>query len=439
MPVLSINKTVCVVAVLVSCFCIQHAKAQSLKAELVSLTANHPQIRAQRSALESAREKVDKAYSGYLPKLDVSGNVGPTDIQTDARDQAGLGAFNEVQKVARLTLSQNVFDGFETPARVRIARLNASVAEHTLEGTTQEVLIAGISAYVDILRQQRLVELARISENSIKTQAKLEDERVVRGGGITVDVLQAKSRLQIAKERRVAFEGALQDAISRYIQVFNHAPDLKQISDPTPPEHLLPQNLEDAVSTASHENPAVISSQATVEVAAERRRLARADYYPSFEVVGAANYEKDYDLQLGARRDFSVLLQATWNIFNGFATSSGVKQAAYDYRASQDNHEYVSRGVVEATRLAWQQLRTARDREELLSNAVVIAEEVFEARRGLREAGKETVINVLIAEDEVNNARINLTIARYDAITAIYQVLQAMGKLNVDTLKLRGS
>jgi adhesin transport system outer membrane protein len=77
---------------------------------------------------------------------------------------------------------------------------------------------------------------------------------------------------------------------------------------------------------------------------------------------------------------------------------------------------------------------TARQRVELLESAVNIADEVFQARASLREAGNETVINVLLAEDEVNNARINLTIARYDALLAVYQLLLATGRLNLQTL-----
>ena len=115
-----------------------------------------------------------------------------------------------------------------------------------------------------------------------------------------------------------------------------------------------------------------------------------------------------------------------------------MSQTAYDYQASRDTHHSSVRTVVESTRLAWQQLVTARQRVDLLENAVGIAGEVFQARANLREAGNETIINVLIAEDEVNNARINLTIARYDAILAVYQLLLATGRLDLETLGVRG-
>ena len=257
-----------------------------------------------------------------------------------------------------------------------------------------------------------------------------------RGSGIAVDVLQAKSRLQIAKERRVNFEGALEDSVSRYNQVFNRAPDIDAMMDPVPPVDLMPGDLESAIAIAHEESPAVVNAVATVEVARERQRTVRADYYPTFDVVAEWNYEKNDDTTIGTRRDYSVLFQANWDLFTGFSTQHGVTQAAFDYGASQDNHSFVIRKVEEQMRLAWQALVTVRQRVDLLENAVNIASEVFDARQTLREAGKETVINVLDAESEIFNAQINFTSASYDQTLAIYQLLLGMGRLTPVSLGL---
>ena len=57
--------------------------------------------------------------------------------------------------------------------------------------------------------------------------------------------------------------------------------------------------------------------------------------------------------------------------------------------------------------------------------------------RGIEiEAGKETVINVLDANNEVINAQINFVSATYDELLAIYQMMLAMGRLNVAYLNL---
>ncbi len=411
--------------------------AQTLEEELQGLINGNPEILERRKNLESNVKGVDRAFAGYLPRVDATGESGPEHIDSPLLRKTSEQDWNKVKTVGALTVTQNLFDGFGTPSDVKSARLNVEVADFTLAGTRQDVLFRGARSYIDVLRHTRLIELARLSESTIKRQLNLEDERVQRGAGIAVDVLQAKSRLQIAKERRVAFEGALQDSVARYIQVFGHAPDMKRMTEPVPPETLLPQELDEGLKIADRENPLINSSRATVEVARERRRSARADYYPTVDVVAGANYENDVDLVEGERRAYSVVLRATWNLFNGFATQAGVSQAAFDYRASQDNHETAIRRVFEETRLAWHELMTARQRVELLENAVNIAAEVFVARRRLREAGRETVINVLDAENEVNIARISLTDATADSRIAVYRVLQGIGRLDAAQLNLK--
>lgn len=403
--------------------------AQTLESELGGLLKSHPEIRAREKQLEAARHGVDRAYAGYLPKLDVFGETGPQYIESPVLRSEGGGSWASIADSAGARLTQNLFDGFATPAQVRAARLGQEAAEFTLDGARQNVLFEGIQAYVEVLRQVSLVALARDSEKTIMRQLNLEDERVQRGAGIAVDVLQAKSRLQIAKERRVEFEGGLADAVARYIQVFDHPPQIAEMSEPQPPLDLLPESLDDALAIARQDNPAIDASLADVEAADEQKRLARSKYWPSVDMIARANRQNDTDLVRGTRTDASVVVAATWNLFDGFATSAGSRQAAAEYKAARQGHVTVARKLDEQARLAWHELHTARQRVELLQNAVAIASEVFDARHKLREAGRETVINVLDAEKEVYAARINLVTAEGDAQLAAYRLLQAMGRL----------
>jgi Outer membrane protein len=409
-------------------------RAETLEKELQGLVKTHPEILARERQVEAADSGITKAFAGYLPKVDVLGAVGPQYIQSPLTAQEDGGTWTSQAQVLSGRVTQNLFDGFATPAQVRSARLNLEVANATLAGTRQNVIYAGTEAYIEAMRQFQLIGLARDSETTIMKQLNLEDERVQRGAGIAVDVLQAKSRLQLAKERRVTFEGGFSDAVTRYIQVFNHPPDVRAMTEPKLPLAQMPADLGEALEIARENNPAIDSSLATVEVASERQRLARADYYPRLDMIASANRENDNNLVRGVSIDMSVVLQATWNLFNGFATDASISQAIADYQASLRNHDLVNRKVQEQTRLAWSEMVTARERTELLDNAVNIATEVFDARSKLREAGRETVVNVLDAENEVYNARINLVIARGDALRAGFQVLQGVGRLDLRDL-----
>ncbi|MCB2101769.1 MAG: TolC family outer membrane protein [Rhodobacterales bacterium] len=411
-------------------------RAADLAHELADLLRDHPQIRAESKGVDSSREGVNRTFSDYLPRVRVTGDIGPESVDNPTTRGRGPDPYRRLSSAGGISVTQNLFNGFATSSAMRSAELGVEIARLTLEGTQQQVLFEGIRAYLDVLRQQRLITLSRRNEQTIQRQLNLEDARVQRGSGIAVDVLQAKSRLQLARERRITFEGALADAVTRYTQVYGHAPDLAAMVDPQPPVAEIPPTLDAATDVALEENPSVSNAGSQTEAARERKRAVRSEYYPSLDLVGEANYEKDKDAVRGTRRDYSVLLKAEWDLFTGLSTRAGVAQATHDYLARKDREELVRRKVIEQVGLAWQALLTARDRLDLLDNAVNIATAVHDSRKKLREAGKETVINVLDAENEIFNAEINYTAAAYDERSAVYQLLLSMGRLTATRLDL---
>ncbi len=345
---LSTASCVCVVAVL--CALTGTASAQSLREALQGLVDTHPAIASGRDAVDAAESGRDRAHANYLPKLDVTTAFGPQYIDSPVTSQAGGGTWVSAAQIAGVQVSQLLFDGFATPAQAEAADLQTEAAQFALAATRQQVLLEGVGAYLDVVRHRRLVELARASERTIKSQLRLEDERVRRGAGIAVDVLQAKSRLQVAKEQRIGFEGALRLAISHYLQTFDQPPEIDAMIMPPPPVHLVPDDLNGAIVLAQAENPALNASLAKIAEAAEGQRIARAGYYPTFDLVAGANYEKDTDLVEGVRTDLSLLLRATWNLFDGFATDASAAEAAAIYRGRRNDHEALERRVGDAVR-----------------------------------------------------------------------------------------
>ncbi|MBL6945628.1 MAG: TolC family outer membrane protein [Rhodospirillales bacterium] len=413
------------------------AYANPLTPELSGLLTNHPDILAAEKSMGSSREEIAKLRAEYLPTVTLNADTGyQVQDSPSRRASANSKDYTRGRETASLTITQNLFNGFSTTTGVRIAQLNSEVARLSLEGTRQNILLEGIRSYISVQRQKRLIELSMSNEDNIQFQLNLEDERVQRGAGIAVDVLQAKSRLQLAKERRVSFEGALEDAISRYVKVFDHAPNIDAMADPPAPIELIPPELDRAIDIALTFNPAISNSATNVAVARETQRRTTSEYFPTVDVVGTWSIDKNVDATLGVKRDYQVLLQASWDLFTGLSTQASETQAAFDYGVRKDNESLAGRNVVEQTRISWQALLTARKRVELLENAVNIASEVFDARQKLREAGKETVINVLDAENEIFSARINFVQASYDEQLAIYQLLLAMGQLNSELLGL---
>ncbi|WP_254432433.1 TolC family outer membrane protein [Magnetospirillum sp. SS-4] len=408
--------------------------AASLDEEMRDLVANHPQIQAKAKAVNSAEEAIRGARGDYLPSAKLSGDQGHEYIDSPDRRLTQGKAFFDKRHTSSLTVTQKLFDGFKTSAAVDAARTSHEISGSDLRSTRQTTLLEGAIAYLEILRQTKLVALSRENERKVTEQLNLEDERVQKGAGIASDVLAAKQRLQIAKERRVNYEGAFQAAVARYTQVFGHSPDVASLTDPPLPMDLIPETVEDSLDTAERENPSLFSATRTIDLTDDKRRVAEAGYWPTLDLVGKADYENGKNAVIGSRRDWSVLLVANWELFSGFKTDAAVAQASWDHAASKDNRAYTSRKISEAVRIAWHKLQTARQRLDLLENAAILAEEVWEAQRKKREAGKATVQEVLDEETKINEARIAYTGAYYDMYQAAYELLSGMGRLEVESL-----
>lgn len=413
------------------------AAAEGFSEALARLVREHPRIIAAERLTLASKQREREAFSGFLPFASVSGETGPELVENNVTRAVGED-FTGRRDRMRLSVTQNLFSGFGDSARLRAAENETAASTARFEVTKQAVLLEGVAAYLDVLRGTRLIDIARSSEENIQNQLRLEDERVRRGAGIAVDVLQAKSRLQIAKERRVAFEGRLRFAAARYTQVFGEAPDIQAMEDARPPESLLPPTFDEALATARKQNPEAWIEEFTARADDARKDAAQSAFYPTVDLVGSALYENDANGTSGSEKTYGVFVRGKWEFFSGFRTQAQMRAAVRTLEASRARYSFSRRQVDENLRVAWENLETQRKRVELLRNAAQIADEVLRARQRLRYAGKETALNVLDAEAEVFTARINLVDADYDARIAAYGALRATGLMNETTLGLDG-
>ncbi len=417
-----------------------HSYAQSMVDELEGLLQSHPLIKAKTNLTAGSAEAITAARSGYLPTIKLTGDAGPEYVNSPTRRNTEGEAFFKGRETVGLVVTQRLFDGYATDSSVEAAKLTRDYYQSDLRDTRQSAMLQGIRAYLNVLRFNRLIQLAHENERKVQDQMNLEDERVIKGSGIASDVLAAKQRLQMAKEARVDFEGQFLVWTATYQQLYGHAPEVGGMIDPPLPSSLLPPDLDSAVQQAETNNPTVEMSRKGVEIAEQRRIGAESGYYPSLDLIGRANYENDKNATLGVRRDWSVLLTATWELFSGFKTQAAVAQATFQQAAARDSRSFSGRAASEQARTAWYTLRSARERTILLENAAVMAEEVWANTRQRQEkGGNATVQDVLDEEMRINDAKIKHANAYYDMVLAGYALLSAMGELEMDNISQMSS
>lgn len=406
------------------------AHAEPMIEAIQGLVAEHPQIRAARQALEASNQNFKRERSAKLPQVSLTAAAGPEHTDSLATRQAGLENEQLFATNATLEVRQNLFNGFGTYAGMDSARALIRASDQTLAAVSQNVVLEGVTAYLNVLRNRELVRLNRGNVRAITEQLELEDERVVRGSGISVDVLLAKSRLQIAKEQKLAFQGSLKDALATYQQVFASSPDPEDMVAMAVDPALLPESKEAGIKQIESDNPIIKIASAQADSAMHERRRARSTYFPTVDLVGVANIENNLAGVEDVRRDFSIKLEATWQLFDGLLTPANTAEAGARYQEALESRRDVLRRTTELMEISWHEMEVARERAELLRNAMNIAGEVFQSRVELREAGKETAINVLDAENELYSACINFVNALFDSQIAAFRVLNTLGRLD---------
>jgi adhesin transport system outer membrane protein len=414
--------------------------AADLQSELIYLRDNHPMLRATSFAVTAAEKRETAAKSGWYPKIDVASESGPEKISTTSYVQPNVpnatATKSDLTRQKRtVTVTQNIFNGGRTLATSGVATIERQMKDAERSATSQEVLLEAITAYINVLKNQMLISLSEINEETTKRQLEMEKQRVERGGGVIVDELQAATRLQIVRERRVIYEQGLRDAFSGYEQVFGKTPELKMFEDVDIIKSRMPSSVDVATDDATENNPRLAGARLATERAHRLIRLESAGFLPNVDLVGTRNRENDAG-QLYRKDEDSLLVKMSWNLFAGRETVSRAQAASYDYRESAEKEKNVTNKTKESVRVSWNQYKKGLERLELLESAVKTSQGVMRGRKRLRDAGKESALAVLDSEVEHFGLLANKVNAMMDAKLGSYRLLSALGKLDIESLNL---
>jgi len=424
------------------------AYAAPLETELKSLLATHPVIKAAGYNSRSADSGANAAISGYFPRVFVEAATGQEKISnygyddpenvTSSSAPVDTPSLSETKyQSASIRIEQPVYHFGRIEGAVELAEADRSIAEIRQDKTVQDVLLEGIITYLQVGRYKTLIDLAKQNEASTQEQLSLESRRVEQGGGIAVDALQAKTRLQVVRERSVFYKQQLRDTLAAYEQLFGRSIDLNRVDNVGLPESLLPDDAESAINAylAASGDVRLANQQATR--AYKEFELSTAAALPKLDLVGRVNKEIDKSF-VSAKDEYSIGLRLTWNYSLGGAELWKADAARSSHNAALESAVAAANNFKQQVRITWNQLENGKERSELLENAVEIARDVMNDRKRLRDAGRETALAALDAEVEYYGVLANKVNAEFDTRIAAYRLLAALGALTPNTIGLNG-
>jgi outer membrane protein len=413
------------------------AAADTIEWALAQAYQNNPSLNSQRATLRATDEGVPQALSGYRPKLDVTATAGPN-YEKATQFFPGIPpstiAETFFQQTVAATATQTLYNGFQTANKTRQAESQVMAARETLRVTEEQVLLDAATAYMDLLRDQALLQLNQTNVKVLTELLKQTRDRNEQGEVTRTDVSQAQERLALGRLLLFYAQSNYVTSQSHYRQVIGV--DAGKLAPGTPVDRFSPATLARAIAQGEAKNPSVLAAAYGVDVAELAVKVSEGALYPTLTLTGSALQGNNPAFELQKETALSLVGQLTVPIYQGgseYAMIRQSKETVGQQRLTLDVNRDQARATVVQS---WGQL-DATKAEMVAASVYVSAAEL--ALNGVREearVGQRTTLDVLNAQQDLLNARTAVVTTEHDRMVASYALLAAVGDLSMQRLGL---
>ncbi len=407
------------------------AQAETLRDALNAAYTTNPTLRAERANLRANDENVSQAVAGWHPTVVVTGDLG---LRFSDQD---IGNVNQaetlVPSTANVQLTQPLYQGGRVDSGIGSAEALVRAGRQNLRGTEQEVLLDVVTVFLDVLQNQAVVRLNLNNEERLRRQLEAAQDRFSVGEITRTDVAQAQARLARAAADRAQSEGNLIAAQANYARIVGTQPGQLE---PPPPLPALPENEDVALTAAFANNPDLLASSEVARSARFDIETAEGQLNPSIDFETTGVHARDANQSGNTTSQLTFQLVATVPLYQTGAVYSAVRQQRQVESQRRLEVEETRRLVEQGVTQGWEALTTAQariqaGREEVRANEIALEGVIQEA-----QVGSRTTLDVLDAEQELLDSQVALVQAERDEYVAAFQVLDAVGHLDAQSLGL---
>lgn len=409
------------------------ASAETLLQALSSAYSNNPELNAERAATRAVDEGVPQALSGYRPDISASGSVTQTWTDSDIRNGSDTSS-DSASATLGLNVTQNLFRGFRTANSTKKAEAAVLASRAGLMNTEQNILFDAAEAFMNVLRDQALVQLRSQNVSFLGEQARATRDRFEVGETTRTDVAQADARVSLASSELNLAQANLNSSRAVYQQIIGNEPSNLQQNFSA--ERLIPNNMDAALDVALRDHPAILAATYNADASSFDTKVIEGELLPTVTLEGDLSRTYNFDGATRSTDTASITGRVNIPIYQGGGVSSRVRQAKQKEGEALLRLDLARHQVRAAVISAWGQLTASRAviiAAEAQRNASQIAlSGVIEEQR----VGQRTTLDVLNAQQELQDARVNLVSARRDQVVAAFALSSAVGKLNAERLGL---
>lgn len=403
--------------------------------DCISYALEH-NLSVQQSALQVEQREIElnTAHSNRLPAVSAGASQnfsfgrGLTEDNTYAHTNTTNTSFS-------LGADMPLFNGLRIQNNIALSKLNLQAATEDLEKARDDIRVAVAQAYVQILYNREILEVAQRQVEIDSLQVERLEARLANGKAAPADVALQKASLAQSRLTVVQASNNLQLARLELTQLLElHSPEGFDVAAPAidRQHRLLPPSPESVFEEAVGIKPSVKAAETRLAYAERNISLAKGGYLPTLSLSGGlgTNYYtssgysgRGFFDQLS--NNFSQYIGLSLNIpvFSRFSTRNHVRSAKVNYNTQQLQLDQTRKQLFKEIQQAWYNALAACEKYESSLQAESAAAESFALMQARYENGKATIT-------EFNESRNQYLKAVSDRAQAHYESLYQSGLLD---------
>ncbi len=418
--------------------------AEKLESALAQLLARNSSLLAAQSQYNAQHAEQYAALSTMLPHI--TAYAQRTTSETEATYAGGVMPMGSQFQLERpkfksegygVEIRQEVFTSGKNFNAFRAKRAEIRAAKQDLIETEQQIILQGITAYLDVLQAEAVLELNRKNETILDKRFEATRDRFQVGVGTRTDVAQAEAGLAGALSSRLSAGAALNSAKAVYQEVFAIAP---QELEPPKELPLLPATLDQAQIEARKDNPVLASRQETAARGRYEVYSTIGGALPSVTITGTYAYDENPNGITGAEAETTrVVARVNVPIFLGGRSIAAISASTDVRNALTQNVHVVSRAVTRGVVQAWNNYQASVGVIEARKQQINASEQALDGVRQENRLGTRTTLDVLNADQALLDARVGLLRAERNQYLAAYSLLASVGHLTSKKLRIQAA
>ena len=409
-------------------FCLMgtQALAQSFSEVVQNALAVYPSLLAAKAKTEAQRADIDRARAAHMPQINygltrskyVNSDL-PASVQTNARTPS-----------ARL----NLWSGGRIEADANRAEALTQSSEYLEAVTRDDVALLAAEAYINWARSMAMFDLATKNVDSHRVTLNDIQKIVNVDSGRRIDLEQAQVRMDNANLFKLQRQTELLQSRQR-LSRFWQAPlpskpvGLAEAFHPAGRLGATPNNADQVIDAVTDSLPSIAQQLAQVQAAEAAVTMALGQYWPTVDLTATRQLNPQNTFPVAYKLDTLTQVQLNMPLYNGGATSAGVRTAVSQLTAAQNNLDEVRMLAREKAAMAYQEWVNAQGRATQGESQARVGDKVVEGYRQQFRLARRQLLDLLNIQAESFGYQSAATTAFYDEQVARARLLAATGDL----------